>query len=198
MILGRTPAGLIKKKSDGALGLRAVNCACCGCPEITSSYIVISEAMYNALRAGGTISGSGGGSEYTGCSFSGTAGGYTTPCFGSVSVNGGVTCSADGNPFTSTLAISWEIAKVGNEYRILYSGGGSCFSDIHSAIIQREDCYTVGFFINSGFDAAGGGGPFTQIGTGTIATSAGSLTFGIWNLDPSATASLDITITPSP
>ena len=31
MILGRTPAGLIKTKSDG--GLRAVNCACCNpCP----------------------------------------------------------------------------------------------------------------------------------------------------------------------
>jgi len=33
MILGRTPAGLIKTKSDGALGLRAVNCACCGGPQ---------------------------------------------------------------------------------------------------------------------------------------------------------------------
>ena len=30
MILGRTPEGLIKTKSDGALGLRAVECACCG------------------------------------------------------------------------------------------------------------------------------------------------------------------------
>jgi hypothetical protein len=36
MILGRTPAGLIKTKSDG--GLRAVNCACCntcGCGAIS-------------------------------------------------------------------------------------------------------------------------------------------------------------------
>jgi len=32
MILGRTPDGLIKTKSDGALGLRAVNCACCAPP----------------------------------------------------------------------------------------------------------------------------------------------------------------------
>ena len=31
MILGRTPAGAIKTKTDGALGLRVVNCACCGC-----------------------------------------------------------------------------------------------------------------------------------------------------------------------
>jgi len=30
MILGRTPVGLIKTKSDGTLGLRVVNCACCG------------------------------------------------------------------------------------------------------------------------------------------------------------------------
>jgi len=38
MILGRTPAGLIKTKSDGALGLRAVECACCvscGCYSIS-------------------------------------------------------------------------------------------------------------------------------------------------------------------
>ena len=31
MILGRTPEGLIKIKKDDPLGLRAVNCACCGC-----------------------------------------------------------------------------------------------------------------------------------------------------------------------
>lgn len=30
MILGRTPGGLIKIKKDDPLGLRAVNCACCG------------------------------------------------------------------------------------------------------------------------------------------------------------------------
>jgi len=30
MIIGRTPEGLIKTKSDSPLGLRAVNCACCG------------------------------------------------------------------------------------------------------------------------------------------------------------------------
>jgi len=39
MILGRTPAGLIKTKSDDPLGLRAVNCACCavacGCYQIS-------------------------------------------------------------------------------------------------------------------------------------------------------------------
>ncbi len=31
MVLGRTPEGLIKIKKDDPLGLRAVNCACCGC-----------------------------------------------------------------------------------------------------------------------------------------------------------------------
>lgn len=30
MILGRTPEGLIKIKKDDPLGLRAVNCSCCG------------------------------------------------------------------------------------------------------------------------------------------------------------------------
>ena len=190
MTLGLTSSGAVKIKTDG--GLRAVNCACCEspCPEITSDYIVISEAMYNALRAGGTISGSGGGSEYTGCSFSGSVTGYAGLCNGSAVANGGVTCTIDGHSIESSIAISWEIAKVGSEYRILYSGGGSCMSDIYGV-----HCYTVGFFINSGYDPAWGGAPFTQVGTGTIATSAGSISFAIWNLDPSATAYLNINIT---
>ena len=197
MILGRTPAGAIKIKTDNG-GLRAVNCACCGCPTITSDYIVISKAKYDALYEGGIVSGSGGGSEYTGCSFSGTAAGNTTPCSGVAVVEGGVTCSANGAPYTSSLAIFWDIAKVGTEYRIAYSGGGSCFSNVPDWNHPFDICYTVGFFINSGYDAAVGGGPFNQIGTGTIATSAGSQSFGIYNLDSDATASFDITITPSP
>ena len=199
MTLGLTSSGAVKIKTDNG-GLRAVNCACCTppCPEITDSYIVISEAMFNALRSGGSVSGSGGGSEYTGCSFSGTAVGNTTPCSGVAVVEGGVTCSANGSPYTSSIAIFWNIAKVGLEFRIAYSGGGSCFSNVPDWNLQFDICYTVGFFINSGYDAAGGGGPFNQIGTGTIATSAGSLSFGIYNLDYDATASFDITITPSP
>ena len=52
MILGRTPAGLIKTKSDGALGLRAVNCACCvplvcGCMYAPSNLISIIESATN-------------------------------------------------------------------------------------------------------------------------------------------------------
>ena len=171
------------------------SCACCEvvCPEITDSYIVISKEIYDALYEGGIVSGSGGGSEYTGCSFSGTAAGNAGFCNGSAVVEGGVTCSDDGAPYTSSLAIFWDIAKVGLQYRILYSGSGSCFSDIYDGF-----CYTVGFLINSGYDAAGSGGPFTQIGTGTIATSAGSISFGIYNLDPTATASFSIIITPIP
>ena len=35
MILGRTSSGAVKTKSDGTLGLRAVECACCGgCEQI--------------------------------------------------------------------------------------------------------------------------------------------------------------------
>lgn len=39
MILGRTPEGLIKIKKDEPLGLRAVNCGCCGvgCGELPVS-----------------------------------------------------------------------------------------------------------------------------------------------------------------
>ena len=52
MILGRTPEGLIKTKSDGALGLRAVNCACCvplvcGCMYAPSNLISIIESATN-------------------------------------------------------------------------------------------------------------------------------------------------------
>lgn len=43
MILGRTPEGLIKIKKDEPLGLRAVNCACCGgnCLQLPSGRILI-------------------------------------------------------------------------------------------------------------------------------------------------------------
>jgi len=49
MILGRTPAGLIKTKSDGALGLRAVNCACCNtCPCAVTIPQALRELVANA------------------------------------------------------------------------------------------------------------------------------------------------------
>jgi hypothetical protein len=195
MEVGRTSTNEIKIKTDSPLGLRVVNCACCGseCPTITSDYIVISKAKYDALYEGGIVSGSGGGSENTGCSFSGSVAGSVDFCTGDAIANGGVTCTIDGNPFESFIGIGWSIAKVGSEYRILYDGRGSCFSDIYD-----DNCYTVGFYISSAYDAAGSGGSFTQIGTGTIATSAGSISFGIYNLDFTATASFSITITPIP
>jgi hypothetical protein len=70
MILGRTPEGLIKTKSDG--GLRAVNCACCViCGpgyyyDMFGAFIFadkdnsyeISKAQYNLVQAGGTFNGS--------------------------------------------------------------------------------------------------------------------------------------------
>jgi hypothetical protein len=196
MTLGRTPAGAIKIKKDG--GLRAVECACCQpCPEITESYIVISEAMYNALRSGGSVSASGGGSEYTGCSFSGTGGGTLSACGGDSTAFGGVTCTSAGQEYGSFISFAWQIAKVGSEYRLGYGGGGafgiysgSCFSNIYPTF-----CYTVGFFTSWNFDNNGGDGFVYNVGTTTLTTSAGSLTFGIWNLDPSATAYLNINIT---
>jgi len=73
-MIGRT-ANAIKIKTDGALGLRAVNCACCVPPVICgpgyytdmfgatiyadkdNSY-EISEGQYNLVQAGGTFNGS--------------------------------------------------------------------------------------------------------------------------------------------
>jgi len=73
MILGRTPAGLIKTKTDG--GLRAVNCACCESPllcgpgyyfDMFGAFIYadknnsyeISKGQFDLVQAGGTFNGS--------------------------------------------------------------------------------------------------------------------------------------------
>lgn len=204
MILGRTPAGAIKTKTDG--GLRAVECACCAppfppCSEITEYYIVISEAMFNALRAGGSVSASGGGSEYTGCSFSATATGTLGDgnCGGSAVVYSDNCTSGDGQQFQSYMAFTWSVSKVGLEYRLAYGQGGllglnsgACFANI---LPPMNFCYTVGFITSWEADTNGGSGFITNVGTTTLTTSAGSLNFGIWNLDSSATAYLNINIT---
>jgi len=200
MTLGLTSSGAVKIKTDGTLGLRAVECACCEspCPEITEYYILISEAMYNALRSGGSVSASGGGSEYTGCSFSSaTSVANLSECGGDVTVYGGVTCTTAAQEYNSYIGFGWQIAKVGSEYRFGYGAGGSfgslsgsCFSDIYAGF-----CYTVGFFTSWELDTNGGGGVITNVGTTTLTTSAGSLTFGIWNIDSTATAFLNINIT---
>jgi len=199
MPLGRT-ANAIKIKTDGTT--RAVNCACCTppCPEITDYYITISEGMFNALKAGGSLSASGGGSESTGCSFSATESGTLAGgnCGGSAGVSS-ETCTG----FQSIMTFAWGISKVGLEYRLSYGQGGitgqpsgSCFSAIYAP--YNTPCYTVGFFTSWEADTNGGQGEFgflTNVGTTTLTTSAGSLTFGIWNLDPSASAYLNINIT---
>lgn len=184
------------KKKDGKVLLKngMVSCECCGvvCPPITSEYNVISEAMFNALQAGGSYSATGYGSEYTGCAFSGTENAIVPSgnCGASAGVSGGITCNAQGFNYESFIGINWNISQVGSEYRFTYSGGGSCWSDIFSPTF----CYTVGFFINWSYDNFGPPGSFTNVGTVTLTTSAGSMSFGIWNLDSTATAGLDITI----
>jgi len=197
MIVGRT-GNVIKIKTDGTT--RAVNCACCSspCPEITDSYITISEAMFNALQAGGSVSASGGGSESTGCSFSAIASGiiYGGDCGGEAGVSSYACTSGDGQPYQSYMTFTWAISKVGSEYRLRYGAGGqlgiasgACFSNIYPPF-----CYTVGFFTSWEADT-NGSGILTNVGTTTLTTSAGSLTFGIWNLDATATAFLNINIT---
>jgi hypothetical protein len=49
MILGRTPEGAIKTKTDN--GLRAVNCACCGAPVVCPCDMVkVPSRIYNILN----------------------------------------------------------------------------------------------------------------------------------------------------
>jgi len=172
-----------------------VSCTCCGvvCPPIESDYTVISEAMFNALQAGGNYFATGGASEYTGCSFSGTENAIVPSgnCGAYAGVQGGITCVTQGTDYNSFIGIGWNISQVGSEYRFTYNGGGSCWSDIYPPL-----CYTVGFYINWSFDNLGPPGSFSNVGTVTLTTSAGSMNFGIWNLDNTATASLNITITP--
>ena len=55
MTLGRTDKGAIKIKSDSPLGLRAVNCACCGCGCDTAISGDLLKTMRNATT--GTCNG---------------------------------------------------------------------------------------------------------------------------------------------
>jgi hypothetical protein len=182
---------------DGKVVLKdgKASCSCCGvvCPPIESDYTVISEAMFNALQAGGNYFATGGASEYTGCSFSGTENAIVPSenCGASAGVQGGITCNSQGFNYRSSIGINWNISQVGSEYRFTYNGGGSCWSDVYEGL-----CYTVGFYINWSFDNFPPPGSFTKVGTVTLTTSAGSMNFGIWNLDNTASASLGITITP--
>jgi len=155
--------------------------------------------MYNSLQDGGSVSASGGGSEYTGCSFSATAtetlGGGN--CGGSAGVYSSNCTSPSGQQFQSYMTFTWSISKVGSEYRLGYGQGepfgqqsGACFTNV-----SLNFCYTVGFFTSRSLDNNGGGGFIHNVGTITLTTSAGSLTFGIWNLDNTATAFLNINIT---
>lgn len=158
--------------------------------------------MFNALRAGGSVNASGGGSEYTGCSFSATASGIIGG--GNCGSEAGVyydSCTAgSGQTYQSYMTFAWEISKVGLEYRLSYGNNpgnlgiisGACYTNI---MPPNNFCYTVGFFTSWESDT-NGSGILTNVGTTTLTTSAGSLNFGIWNLDSSASAFLNINITP--
>ena len=205
MTLGRTADNKIKIKVENGT-TRAVNCACCvppcnPCPDITEYYIVISKEMFDSLQAGGSVSASGDGSESTGCSFSATASGIISSCNcgSSVGVYSDNCTDGVGSTYQSYMSFTWAISKVGSEYRLAYGQGGllginsgACFANI---MPPMNFCYTVGFITSWEADTTGGSGFLTNVGTATLTTSAGSLNFGIWNLDSSASASLDINIT---
>jgi hypothetical protein len=207
MTLGRTPAGLIKTKSDG--GLRAVNCACCGdeCPTPIGFYQytkVITSEQAKALRDGGNYTVVGTLQEpLTGCSFSGTDSGifHGGTCKGSFSIVDPVACTDNFGGGNTSLGLGFQFWKDGTDYIMGYQGGGYCAKPYGGAYGYGGFCYSVGFFIA---DFVNISPPFEIVGVVNIHTTAGTISFNIISLfydgfngsSGHNSASLDITITP--
>jgi hypothetical protein len=212
MTLGRTESGAIKIKTDTAGGgLRAVECGCCtSCPPIETQYNVISEAMYNALRAGGNYVANGTLYEPNYIPY-----GSQSPCNMSASESGIISsgnCGASirvqqttcGGSFAydAYIRFVYSIAKVGDEYRFTYGGGSFdaawCPYDVTQ--LGSFPCYSVGYSVGWVFDNIPQGPIFCSIAGGgiTLNTSAGTLgPFGIYTFcGVGSSGSLDITITP--
>lgn len=178
------------------------SCTCCVCPPIDNNYTVISEAMYNSLKDGGTLSWNGGLSEGGStfptiyCSFTDSGSGALASgnCGFGVSVQGpnqGCTPS-DYIPF---IGFNLYIYKFGNEHRITYSGNAACNGPAFEP--YNNFCYSVGWAIDWSYD--NGFPPYPSIVTGqiNINTSAGTLgPFGMWTFANAGQGFLDITITP--
>jgi hypothetical protein len=180
------------------------SCSCCVvCPPIDNNYTVISEAMYNSLQAGGTLSWSGGLTEggFFGpiyCSFTDSGNNELTSgnCGFSVLVTGPNQGCTPSN-YLPFIDFGLSIYKFGNEHRLTYGGSAACNGPAFEPVYNF--CYSVGWAIDWSYD--NGFPPYPSIITGNINinTSAGTLgPFGMWTFANAGTGFLDITITPPP
>lgn len=183
------------------------SCSCCGgvCPPIESDYTVISEAMFNALQAGGTLSWNGGLDEGgffgpTYCSFT-NSGNSALPsgnCGFYVLVEGtNQGCTALPPADLPFIAFALSIYKSGNEHRLTYGGSAACFGPAFEP--YNNFCYSVGWATGWSYDNGFPPSPSIITGNININTSAGTLgPFGMWTFANAGTGYLDITITPPP
>lgn len=204
---------------DGNVVLKdgKASCTCCEapCSEITEYYDVISEEMYNSLRAGGNYVANGTMFEENyydpsgpDCNMSASDSGIITAgnCGANIFVSQ-ETCSGTSGSGTSEayITFTYNVSKVGQEYRFTYYGdtnigifgGAYCPHPIGVGV-----CYSVGYNIGWMYDSVPPGPIFCPISGGgiTLTTSAGTLgPFGIYTFCgfPSS-GSLDITINPFP
>jgi hypothetical protein len=187
-----------------------VSCTCCGgveCPAIETEYDVISEAMYNALQAGGIYVANGTlfeNSYYNpsspDCNMSTSDSGIIPAgnCGASIRVQQ-TTCGGYYD-YDAYIQFAYSIAKVGNEYRFTY-GSSANFSGAYCPynVTTGTLCYSVGYIIGWSWDNNPPGPTLCPIAGGgiTLNTSAGTLgPFGIYTFcGVGSTGSLDITIT---
>jgi hypothetical protein len=185
------------------------SCTCCGgvvCPSIESEYDVISEAIYNALQAGGNYAATGSlrepgyGTSQTECNMSASSSGIIASgnCGASITINQ-QTCFASYTFNQAYIGFSYQISKVGTEYRFTYGYGGNFGSAYCPWDITSSTCYSVGYNV-SWFLDNNPGGLFCPIAGGgiTLNTSAGTLgPFGIHTFCGfGSTGFMNITITP--
>jgi len=93
MTLGRTSSGAIKTKSDG--GLRAVNCACCGCSDVGCDCACVSANLRKIIESANNVNVNGVDIPWDGISafYEGPAPNSTGYLLTSVSYAQGVICA---------------------------------------------------------------------------------------------------------
>jgi len=170
------------------------SCTCCVvCPSIESEYDVISEAIYNALQAGGNFVTNGALNEYDYCSLSKCTSGVAPSggCNFRFAISNDTGCESGSDFRYAYIIFDFSISKVNNEYRLTYYGYAWCPGTPYGPF-----CYSVGWYIGWGYDNLNPD-PFVNLGSITINTSAGTLgPYGIYSFPGVGSGFLNVTITP--